>query len=1064
MRKTYIEFMRVIQYRSYSYLLLMVLALTVTQASGQTITVSGTVKDETNQIIPGVTVTLKGIKTGTQTNGSGVFSIKVMPSAQLEFNYLGYHTETVSVNGRTTINVVLKQAVTGLNDVVVVGYGTSKRKDLTGSVGSVNMKELEQAPVKSFDQALAGRVAGVQVSTNSGQPGSTANIVIRGAGSISQDNSPLYVIDGFPSEDANANTINPSDIESIDVLKDASATAIYGARGSNGVILITTKRGKSGKPQLSYNAYYGIQKSPNKIPLMNAYEFVKYVKQLNSPFADSVYLKNGIVVEDYRNAESLDMQDYVFQSGRNQNHDLALRGGNDQTTYSISANLNDQEGIVINSGFKRYQGRVVLDQKITNKLKAGINVNYAYTETFGTPISATNFYASSVLLYSVWGYRPSASLSGRDENTNLLESFYDPTNDIANNQDYRVNPYISLQNQETKYKTTSMVANAFAEYDITPKLKLRIAGGITNAGTETNIFNNSKTQSGSKWNASGPNGTFATSPSFNWLNDNTLTYRNTFAKSHNLTVMAGYSSQRSKNSYRSLYASQVTNESLGIDALDLVPAANTIIVSRSSVWTLASFLTRLNYDYKGKYLLTASYRADGSSKFADGNRWGYFPSASAGWRFSQEDFMKSLSFISDGKLRLGYGASGNNRVGDFSYLPQLNLGNVQYWYSSNGNPVSIGSVITAVGNPDLRWETNTQTNIGLDLSFLKSRLTFTADIYRRVTNDLLLNAQLPYANGVQSATGVKNIGSLENRGLELTLNSTNIRNKNFSWTSNFNISFNKNKILELTEGQNSLLSGSGTFFNTTYTSLSPYISVKGRSLGEMYGLIFDGVYQLADFDLMPGNVYQLKPSITTNGSTRASIRPGDIKYRDINGDLLVNADDYTIIGKGLPVHTGGFSNNFTYKNWELGVFLQWSYGNNIINANRYLFEGGIVTNPNLNQYASFQDRWTIDNPSNTLFRAGGMSSANYSDRVIEDGSYLRLKTMQLGYSLNKDALKALRLSKLRFNLSAQNLYTLTNYSGLDPEASARPGNLTPGFDYGTYPQSFTITLGLNASF
>ncbi|WP_235527270.1 TonB-dependent receptor [Pedobacter sp. Leaf41] len=1047
----------------YSTLLLLIaIFLTVTSTVfAQSKSIVGVVTDETNQTVPGVSISVKGTKTSTQTDGNGRFKIQVLSTDQLVFNYVGYASQTITVGNRTTLNVSLKSAVTGLSDVVVVGYGTTKRADLTGAIGSVNMKDLEQAPVKSFDQALAGRVAGVQVSTSDGQPGATANIVIRGAGSISQDNSPLYVIDGFPSENANSNSINPSDIESIDVLKDASATAIYGARGSNGVILITTKKGKPGKPQLTYNAYYGLQKAPEKIPVMGPYEYVKYLRDLDQAVADSTYLKGGTTLNDYKNVQGLDMQDYVYQTGQNQNHDIALRGGNDKTTYSISGNFNDQKGIIIYSGFKRYQGRFVLDQQINDKLKAGINVNYAYSESFGTPISATNFYASSVLLYSVWGYRPTNALSGKDANSDLLGGLYDPANEGNSAQDYRVNPLISLSNQQTKYKTTNLAANGYAEYAFTPKLKLRVAGGINNNVNETNIFNNSQTQSGSKWNSSGPNGTIASSPVFNWLSDNTLTYKSTFNKDHNLTVLAGYSAQRNKSSFRSIYATQVANESLGLDALDLVPAANTVISVNSSRWTLMSFLGRLNYDFNGKYLVTASFRADGSSKFSPANRWGYFPSASIGWRFSQENFLKDQKWLSDAKLRVGYGESGNNRVSDFAYLPQLNLANTQYWYSFNGKPVAIGSVITAAGNYDLKWETNVQTNIGLDLSFLKNRLGLTLDVYKRTTNDLLLNANLPFANGVQSGTGFKNIGSLENRGLEITLNSTNIVTKNFRWSSSFNISFNKNKILELTEGQNSLLSGSGTFFDTSFRGLSPYISVKGRSVGEMYGLIFDGIYQYSDFDRMPNGTYSLKPNIPNNG---AAVQPGDIKYKDLNGDLTINANDYTIIGRGLPIHTGGFSNNFSYKNWELGVFLQWSYGNNIINANRYVFEGGIVRNFTLNQYATYENRWTPTNPSNELYKAGRFVNPNYSSRVVEDGSYLRLKTVQLGYNFSSKLVKSIGMSRLRLNASAQNLLTFTNYSGLDPEASARPGNLTPGFDYGTYPQSFTVTFGLNATF
>lgn len=1056
--------MRAIKYHK---LLLILVMLTITgfHAFAQSKTVVGIVTDEQKQPLPGVSVTVKNSKMGTQTDFEGRFKIQVTATNQLEFNYVGYATETVTVGNRTTINVMLKATSTGLNEIVVVGYGTTKRQDLTGAVGSVNIKEFEQAPVKSFDQALAGRVAGVQVSSNDGQPGAVANIVVRGAGSISQDNSPLYVIDGFPSESSTANAINPGDIESIDILKDASSTAIYGARGSNGVVLITTKRGKVGTPVLTYNAYYGIQKSPQKMELMNPYSFVSYVRELDQAVADSTYLKGGITLNDYKNVKGLDMQDYVFQTGQNQNHDIALRGGTDKTQYSISTNINDQKGVIINGGFKRYQGRVTLDQRVTNNLKAGINLNYAYTETFGTPVSATNFYASAITFYGVWGYRPTIGLAGKDANTNLIDSFYDPVNENNNAQDYRVNPYINLQNQSTVYKGTNFVGNAYAEYAFTPKLKLRVAGVVTNVVNETNVFNNSFTQSGSKWGSAGSNGTVAFSPSFNWLSDNTLTYKNTFNKNHNLTLLAGFQSQRNKNSYRSVYASQITNESLGIDAMDLVPAANTAINSSSSRWTLASFLGRLNYDYKGKYLVTASYRVDGSSKFAPGKRWGYFPSAAVAWKFGQENFMKQFKFVSDAKLRIGYGESGNNRVGDFAYLPQLNLGSVQYWYSFNNKPVQIGSVITAAGNYDLKWETNAQTNIGLDLSFLKNRLGLTVDVYKRTTKDLLLNANLPYANGIQSAAGFKNIGSLENRGLEITLNSTNIQTKNFRWTSNFNISFNRNKILELTEGQNALLSGSGTFFNTTYTGLSPYISVKGRGIGEMYGLIWDGVYQYADFDKMPNGTYLLKAHLPTNGSSRTEVKPGDIKYKDLNGDLIVNNNDYTIIGRGLPIHTGGFSNSFSYKNWDLGVFLQWSYGNNIINANRYVFQGGLGVNSlTLNQYASFNNRWTPENQTNELFRAGGMRNANYSSRVVEDGSYLRLKTVQLGYNFSSSLAKKIGLSKLRLNASAQNLYTLTNYTGMDPEASARPGNLTPGFDYGTYPQSLTATFGLNATF
>ncbi|WP_443937377.1 SusC/RagA family TonB-linked outer membrane protein [Pedobacter sp. MW01-1-1] len=1034
-------------------------------AFGQAIKISGTVKDDTNVGIPGVSVSIKGSKTVSQTDENGKFSIQASATDQLVFNYVGYMSQTVTVGTKTVISVVLKSAVTGLNDVVVIGYGTAKRADLTGSVGSVNMKDFEKAPVSSFDQALAGRVSGVQVQSSDGQPGATANIVIRGAGSISQDNSPLYVIDGFPSEDANANSVSPSDIESIDILKDASATAIYGARGANGVVVITTKRGKNGKPKLTYNAYYGVQEIPQKVDLMDSYEFVRYVKDLNSALADSVYLKNGITLESYKNAETFDMQDYVYQTGQNQNHDLALRGGTDKTQYSISANYNNQKGIIKYGGFKRIQGRLVLDQQVNNKLKVGINANYAYTNQFGTPISATNFYASATLLYSVWGTRPTNGQSNIGAGFDPVSDLYDPVSDgLAFNQDYRVNPLVNLENQVTINKTNSLVANAYAQYEFTKKLKLRIAGGVTNTMRERNIFNNSNTQSGSKWNASGPNGTIAFTPVNNWLSDNTLTYTTKIGKDHNFSMLVNYSAQENNSSNRSFYANQLPNQELGLDGLDLAAPENTSLTSSSSTWTMQSVLSRINYDYKSKYLFTASFRADGSSKFPKNGKWGYFPSISGAWRISSEEFLKNTKWLSNAKLRVGYGQTGNNRVGDFSYLRQINLTNNNYWYSYNNLPAQIGSTVTSIGNDNLKWEVSEQTNIGLDLGLLKDRISLTVDLYRKTTKDLLLAAALPYALGIQSNSGFKNIGSLQNQGLEISLDTRNIEGKDFNWSSNFNISFNQNKILSLTDNQSYILSGSGTFFNTTYSSLSPYISVVGNPLGQMYGLISDGVYQFSDFDLMPNNTYLLKPNVTASLQARNAVRPGDAKYKDLNGDGIINSSDYTIIGNGLPKYTGGFSNNISYKGFDLNVLLQWSVGNDIINANRYVFEGGLVNNPNLNQFATYADRWTPSNPSNTYYRAGGLGGAAYSSRVVEDGSYLKLRTISLGYTLSSKTLQKLKMSTLRFNVSAQNIATISGYSGIDPEISSRDSNLTPGFDYTGYPHSFTVVFGINAGF
>lgn len=1033
--------------------------------------VTGTVKNESGLPLERVTVSVKGRSQGTLTDSLGRFRINVPQGATLVFSYVNYDPVSVVIGRQTGYSVILKQKSGGLNDVVVVGYGTARRKDLTGSVASVNMNDFNKAPVKSFDDALAGRVAGVVVTSNDGQPGGNANIVIRGQGSITQDNSPLYVIDGFPLENANANSIDPADIESIDVLKDASATARYGARGSNGVILITTKRGKMGTPVVSYNGYAGIQAIPKKMKMMGPYDFVKYVQEVNPVYADSTYLSNGITLDSYKGRKAVDLQDYIYQTGLSENHDLALRGGNDKTLYSMSGNVLDQKGIIIQSGFKRYQGRFTLDQTVTPKLKVGLNTNYAYSEAYGQQVanstSGTNtYYASSNLLYAVWGYRPTVGLGSSDSSTNLLGALNDPALIGNSAQDYRVNPLINLKNQLTDIKNTTLIANAYAEYAFTPALKLRITGGITNVMVETDVFNNANTQSASQYNSSiiGVNGTISHAPNATWMNENILTFEKRIHDDHHLTLIGDFSEYGNTSAVRSFYGTNLPNADLGLDGIDLAPSGDLSAVSSSSRWKMLSGVGIVNYDYRSKYLFSASMRADGSSKFAPANRWGYFPAASVGWRFSSEDFMDNFTWLTDGKLRASYGASGNNRVSDFAYLPTIGFPGTTNWYSYDNLPPTVGSAITAAGNYDLKWETTVQADIGLDLSFFKSRLNVTTDVYRKTTHNLLLNASLPYFIGVNPASGYENVGELRNQGLEFAVNTINIQHKDFSWSSGFNISFNQNKILALTGNQTALLSGSGTFFDTRFSSLSPYIAAVGRSVGEMYGLKFDGVYQYPDFDRMPNGTYLLKPNIPTNGATRSTIQPGDIKYKDINGDGVADSKDYTVIGRGLPIHTGGFVNNFHYKNFDLNILLQWSYGNQEINANRYIFEGGITTNPNLNQLARYAKRWEPYYPSNTIFRSLGMVNAAYSSRVIEDGSYLKLRTVSLGYNLPAATLQRMKIKSIRVYASAQNLWTWTKYSGPDPEASARNSNLTPGFDFGAYPHSLSAVLGANINF
>jgi TonB-linked SusC/RagA family outer membrane protein len=1033
----------------FAWLLLMTLAI---QSNAQSKKISGKVTSDDNEPLFGVTVFEKGTKTGATTDADGKFVLTVSnANATLSFRYVGYQSRDIPLNNRNTINLALKGLDNALNEIVVIGYGTSTRKDLTGSVGQVKMSEFEKAPVKSFDEALAGRVAGVQVSGADGQPGEVNNIVIRGAGSITQDNSPLYVVDGFPLEDANNNSINPSDIESIDILKDASATAIYGARGANGVIIITTKRGKIGEPVIAYNGYYGFQKNTKTLDLMSPYEFVRYQLELDPANSTTTYLSNGKTLEDYRNVKGLNFQDQIYRTAPMQSHDISIRGGSDKTRYSISGNIIDQDGVIINSGFTRYQGRVTLDQSVNKKLKVGINLNYSYSLSNGTIVKDASSIqsASTNLLYAVWGYRP---VTGND---NILDDeLFDPGFDYNVIADYRVNPVLSAKNEIRRNITTGLIANAYAEYKIIPSLTLRITGGITNNMLRNEAFYNSLTQAGNPRNSSGANGSIYYNPTTSWLNENTLTYRKTFNKVHNLTILGGYTGQATKTARTGFNGLNVPNESLGLDGLDESPSQ--IGTSLSSRWGLLSYLGRINYNYNSKYYLTASFRSDGSSKFAPGNRWGYFPSGAFSWRMSGEEFMKKLKFVSDAKLRLSYGETGNNRVSDFPYLDQITQPNSAGYSYGNGSP-SKGAILTAFGNKNLRWETTKQVNIGYDLSLFKQRINLTVDLYRKTTHDLLLEALLPYTAGL--STAFKNVGKMQNEGLEFTLNTTNISNKTFSWNTNFNISFNNNKVLALAENQTALTRPVN--FDQKWNALSPYVAVVGQPVGQLYGVIWDGVYQYEDFDKSPQGVYTLKGNIPRNGNP--SVQPGDIKYKDINGDGNVNAADFTVIGRGLPVHTGGMSNNFTYKGFDLNVFLQWSYGNDIINANRLLFEGNGKQSRFFNQYASYADRWQPDNPSNTLFRTGGQGPFYYSSRVVEDGSYLRLKTISLGYNVPAKIYKKANLKSLRVYASAQNIATWTNYSGPDPEVSVRNSTLTPGFDFSAYPRASTLIFGLNIS-
>jgi len=1025
----------------------------------QKITVSGKVKDSGGQPLPTVTVLVKGTTQGVITNASGNYSLPNVPSdAILVFSFMGMKHFETSVSGRTVIDAVLEEETVGIEEVIAVGYGTVKKSDLTGSVGNVEVKSLVKAPVGSFTEALAGRVAGLQVSTYSGQPGENTNILIRGTGSLTQSTSPLFVIDGFPVENLDPSTLNLEEIETMTVLKDASSTAIYGSRAANGVILIKTKRGMVSKPVISFSTSLGIQDNWKKMDLMEPYEFVKYISELH-PTQQYVknYFLNDKTLEDYRDVEGVNVADLVFRTGEVKIYNLSIRGGTEQTKYSISGSIYDQKGIIINTGLKRYNGRVTLDQDLSPKLKTGLTANYSGVSTYGQSVSSFSSAnsVSSTVLFRTWVYRPVTP----DLSTDIL--YEDVDEDAIYSGDIRINPFVDLENQHQVTDRGLLEANAYVSYEIIKGLNLKITGGVRQQITQTERFYNSKTAQGNPLNPNNLNGIWGTLSTANanaWMNEYILTYNKTFANDHIITGLGLFGLDKYTSDSNGYSSKTLPNESLGISGMNEGVAFDP--VSSTSENTLSSYATRWDYSYKSKYLFSVTFRADGSSKFSEKNKWGYFPGVSTAWNMDQEDFFKTaFPFISNSKLRFSYGSNGNNRVSDFARFAQLTQSLDGYSYN---NQTPTGAVyVSAMANDDLKWEKTTKIDIGYEIGFFDKRVNLEIDLYRNTTTDLLLNSPLPPTTGFSST--IKNIGSLKNEGLEITLNTVNVQSRSFRWTSNFNISFNKNKIIELTRGQQNLTYVAA--YESQY-STPLYISEIGNPTGMMYGYVWDGNYQYDDFDNPSPGVYVLKNSVTTNGMARESIQPGDIKYKDMNGDMVVNTYDKTIIGRGQPIHIGGFLNNLVYKQFSLNIFLQWSYGNNIYNANRLALEGNSNGRLNMNQFASYADRWSPDNQDSKNFRAGGPGPVGYhSSRVVEDGSFLRLKTVSLDYSLPRQICSKLFMKDLTLNVSAQNLYTLTNYSGLDPEVSVS-GNKTlgPGFDFSAYPQPQTIVFGVKATF
>jgi TonB-linked SusC/RagA family outer membrane protein len=875
----------------------------------------------------------------------------------------------------------------------------------------------------------------------------------------------LYVIDGIAIEGFDPLTMNQEEIESMSILKDASSTAIYGARGANGVILIQTKRGNVGKPVVTFSSSIGFQKVPDQRELMDPYEFVKYTTELNPTISTTLYyytydakLGRQRTVDDYKNIPGNNFQDVLLRTGATQIHDISLRGGTDLTKYSVSGSIYDLTGAIINSGLKRYTGRITLDQTISDKFSTGLTVNNSVYSRNGQVVNEGQAGASqptSYLLISAWMYRPVTSSLTQD----LLE---DPADaEAGTTSDIRVNPFLSQQNQHVINTTNLLETSGYIKYQISKDLFFKTTGGYRNNKVTSEAFYNSLTTQGSPYNLNninGINGNIRNTVTNILSNSNTLVFNKNIHTDHHITALALFETIKTKMYSEGYTGRLLPNENLGISGIDEGTSSSAVMIWPSPS-TMISYAGRVDYNYKSRYLFTGSYRADGSSKFSQ--HWGYFPSASIAWNMHNEPiFQKLLPGVSNSKFRFGYGAVGNNRIGDFDYLPRLTFNNTSEGYAYNNSTPNGAIYISNVGNIDLKWETVKTLDMGYELGLFKNKLTIEADLYRKTTTDLLLNATLPPTTGF--STAVKNIGELRNDGLEITVNSYNINTPKFKWQTNFNISFNQNKVMALTNGQQSL---SSTINYVSQFNKPLYIAEIGRPSGMMIGYIWEGNYQYADFDNPSPNIYILKPEISGNGSVRSTIQPGDIKYRDLNRDGTMTDADVTFIGRGQPIHTGGLSNNFSYKGFELNVFFNWSYGNDIFNANRLIMEGNSNGWALINQYATYADRWSPTNPSNLYYRTRGQGPIGlFSSRTVEDGSFIKLKTVSLNYSVPNNIIKKLKMSNLTLNVSAQNLITWTNYSGLDPEVSTRGVVLTPGFDYSAYPRSPMIVFGLKAGF
>lgn len=1054
--------------KSFLYLITSLLfVLSGLQAFAQdVITVTGIVADEEAVPVIGASVRIKGhTEVGTITDIDGKYAIKVGRSAVLEFSYLGMQTEEVSVDGRNTVDVVMKYDHTELDEVVVIGYGASKRSELTGSVASVKSEDIMSTPTSDVAQALAGRVAGVQILQSEGAPGAEISIRVRGGMSITQSNEPLYVIDGFPTEDGMSD-LDPGDIETIDILKDASATAIYGARGANGVVLITTKSGGSkgdSKINVSFDTYVGVGKIARKLPVLSSEEFVllDYERSYYLTGEDGARASQnryGSLSERYVNYadRNIDWQELVLgRTTLTQNYRVNVSGGSKELKYGMSYSYFNSEGAMAYSGSEKHNISFNISHDPRKKFSVNARFNYSVNKIqgVGTSEESTRFNKMEHILQ----YRPTAGIDGTE--AELIHG-EDPLYEDDESNPMQ-NPLITAEQERDDRITRTAQMNGGFIYKFNKHWNFRSSLGGRYQVTRRDQFYGELSANAKR---SSINGSVQYSENWSFQISNQLNYE-WKTKKQRLQWMLGQEYVMRNSRWVRAAVTNFPNNDIGLDDMSLgTPGSITSNVNYDD--KLLSFFTRLNWNWDDKYIIQGTVRADGSSKFSRNHKWGFFPAVSGTWRLNEEEFIRKLGVFSDFRLRAGYGLAGNNRIASYASLDLLESAS----YPS-GDSVTAGYAPSGIPNTDLQWESNQTFNLGLDIGFFNQRLTVTPEFYLNRSSHLLLNSKVPMSSGF--TTMIRNIGKTQNMGVDLTITSVNIDKENFTWSTNLNISHNRNKIIALS-GEDYFLEEASFGFNQNTHKIEV-----GKPLGQFYGFKTIGLYQVDDFTYdSDTGTYTLRNGIP--GNTGA--QPGHWKFEDVNKDGTIDDNDRTVIGNASPDFYGGITNSFSFYGFDLSIFFTFSYGAEVLNATKLTNTKAGYTNKNVLDIANSSNRWmTIDDTGTPVTDPDILSAMNAGKTVaavsdlesgdnyvhswaVEDASYLRLSNLTVGYTFPSKWMKKIKVRKLRLYVTGSNLFCITPYTGFDPEVSTRGNTVTPGVDFGAYPRSRTLVAGLNITF